>query len=60
MARMEEGRGVHKFLVGKPEEKRPLGRPRYRWECHIEIVLQEVVVGTGWSWLRIGTGDGLL
>ena len=31
MARMEDGRGVHKVLVGKPEGKRPLGRPRRRW-----------------------------
>ena len=34
-ARMEEGRGVHKVLVGKPEGKRPLGRPRRRWEDNI-------------------------
>ena len=32
MACMEEGRGVHRVLVGKPEGKRPLGRPRRRWE----------------------------
>ena len=35
MARMEEGRGVHRVLVGKPEGKRPLGRPRRRWEDNI-------------------------
>ena len=60
MARMEEGRGVHKVWVGKPEGKRPLGRPRRRWEDNIKMDLQEVgrVVGTGWSWLRIGTGGG--
>ena len=59
---MEEGRGVHKVLVGKPEGKRPLGRPRRRWEDNIKMDLQEVegVVGTGWSWLRIGTGGGRL
>ena len=39
---MEEGRGVHKVLVGKPEGKRPLGRPRRRWEYNIKTDLQEV------------------
>ena len=39
---MEAGRGVHKVLVGKPEGKRPLGRPRRRWEDNIKIDLQEV------------------
>jgi hypothetical protein len=50
-------------LVGKPEGKRPLGRPRCRLEDNIKMDLQEVgrgVVGTGWSWLRIGTGGGQL
>ena len=56
VARMEEGRGVRKVLVGKPEGKRPLGRPRRRWEDNIKMDLEEGVVGTGWSWLRIGTG----
>ena len=60
MARTEEGRGVHKVLVGKPEGKRPLGRPRRRWEDNITMDLQEGVVGTGWSWLRIGTVCGRL
>ena len=52
-----KGKGV---LVGKPEGKRPLGGPRRRWEDNIKMDLQEVggVVGTGWSWLRIGTGGG--
>jgi hypothetical protein len=51
---MGEERVVHRVLVGKPEEKRPLGRPRRRWEDNIKIYLQEVggVVGTGWSLLR--------
>ena len=35
VARAEEGRGVHNVLVGKPERKRPLGRPRRRWEDNI-------------------------
>jgi hypothetical protein len=48
-------------LVGKPEGKRPLGRPRRRWENNIKIDLQEDgLLGTGWSWLRIGTGGGHL
>ena len=42
MARMGEGRGVHRVLVGKPEGKRPLGRPRRRWEDNIKMDLQEV------------------
>ena len=58
MARMEEGRVVHKVLVGKPEGKGPLGRQRCRWEDNIKMDLQEV--GTGWSWLRIGTVGGRL
>jgi len=40
--RMEEERGVQKVLVEKPEGKRPLGRPRRRWEDNIKIYLQEV------------------
>jgi len=62
VARMEEGRGVHRMLVGKPEGKRPLGGPRRRWEDDIKMDLQEVggVVGTGWSWFRIGTVGGHL
>jgi len=58
VAHMGEGTGVYRVLVGKPEGKRPLGRPRRRWEDNIKIDLQEVgeSCGTGWSWLRIGTG----
>jgi hypothetical protein len=50
-------------FVGKPEGRRPLGRPRRRWENNIKMDLQEVgggFVGTGWSWLRIGTDGGYL
>ena len=57
MARMGEGRGVYRVLVGKPEGKRPLGRPRRRWEDNLKW---EGVVGTGWSWVRIGRDDGQL
>jgi hypothetical protein len=61
VARMREERGVRRVLVGKPEGRRSLGRPRLRWEDNIKIDLQvEGVVGTGWSWLRIGTGGGHL
>ena len=62
MACMVEGRGVHRVLVGKPEGKRPLGDP----DVDGRIILRwsfrkwEGVVGTGWSWLRIGTGGGRL
>ena len=52
VARMEEGRGVHKVLVGKPEGKRPLGRPRRRWEDNIKMDLQEVVRGCG-HWMEL-------
>jgi hypothetical protein len=44
---MGEGRGVHRVLVGKPEGKRPLGRPRHRWEDNIKRDLQEVGGGCG-------------
>ena len=47
LARMGEGRGVHKVLVGKPEGKRPLGRPIRRWEDNIKMDLQEVGRGCG-------------
>ena len=42
VAHMGEGRGVHRVLVGKPEGKRPLGRPRRRWEDTIKMDLREV------------------
>jgi hypothetical protein len=53
---------VHRVLVGKPEGKRPLGRPRRRWEDNVKMDLQEVGggCGTGWSGLRIGTVGGHL
>jgi len=42
VARMGEGRGVHRVLMGKPEGMRPLGRPRRRWEDNIKMDLREV------------------
>ena len=52
MARMDEGRGVHKVLVGKPEGRRPLGRLRRRWEDNIKMDLQEVGKGCG-DWMEL-------
>ena len=52
MARMEERRGVHKVLVGKPEGKRPLRRTRRRWEDNIKMDLQEVGRGCG-DWMEL-------
>ena len=52
MAHMAEGRGVHKVLVGKPEGKRPLGRPRRRWEDNIKMDLQKVGRGCG-DWMGL-------
>jgi hypothetical protein len=52
VARMGEGRGVHRVLVGKPEGKRPLGRPRRRWEDNIKKELQEVG-GVCGKWMEL-------
>jgi len=62
VARMGEGRGVCRDLVGRPEGKRPLGRLRRRWEENIKVDCRRWDVGakTGWSWFRIGTGVGHL
>ena len=59
---MGEGRGVHRVLVGKPEGKRPLGRPRQSWEDNIKMDLQEVECGRiDWIELaQIMTDGGLL
>ena len=51
VARMVEGRGVHRVLVGKPEGKRPLERPRRRWEDNIKMDLREV--GGGGDWMEL-------
>ena len=52
VARMGEDRGVHRVLEGKPEGKRPLGRPRCRWEDNIKMDLQEVGGGCG-DWMEL-------
>ena len=52
VARMKDRRSVHKVLVGKPEGKRPLGRPRRRWEDNITMDLSEVGCG-GMDWIDL-------
>ena len=53
VARMGQGKGVYRVLVGKPEGKRPLGRPRRRWEDNIKMDLQEVVGGDCGDWMEL-------
>jgi hypothetical protein len=59
---MEESRSVYRVLVGKPEGKRPLGRPRRRWRDNIKMDLRmwNVRARTGSVWFMIGTGGGHL
>jgi hypothetical protein len=59
---MGEGRNLYRVLVGKPEGRRPLGRPRHRWEDGIRMDLEEIGWGVwnGFTWLRIGTVGELL
>jgi hypothetical protein len=59
---MGEERKVYKVLVGKPEGRRPLGRPKRKWEDGIRMFLREIGLGVwiGFDWLRKGTGGGLL
>ena len=52
VARMGERRQVRRVLVGKPEGKKPLGRPRHRWEDNIKMNLQEVGFG-GMDWIQL-------
>jgi hypothetical protein len=56
---MGEDRKVYKGLVGKPKGKRPLGRPRHRWEDGIRIDVREIGVWIGFDWLRIGASSEL-
>jgi len=52
VARVGEGRGIYRVLVGKPEGKRPLGITRRRWEDHIKMDLQEAGCG-GMDWIDV-------
>jgi hypothetical protein len=57
MARMEEGRKVYRLSVGKPEGKRPLDRPRHRWENGIKMDLREIGWG-GVEWIHLAQDRG--
>ena len=50
VARMEEGRSAFKILTGKPTGKRPLGRPRRRWEDNIRMDPEDIGINAG-SWV---------
>jgi hypothetical protein len=62
VARMGEVRGEYNILIGRPEGRRPLGRPRRRWEDNIKMYLREIrfLMWIGLIWLRIGTRGGFL
>jgi hypothetical protein len=62
VARTGQGRNVYRVLVGKPERKRPLERPRRRWEDGIKMELTGIGGGrlSGFTWLRRGIVGGLL
>jgi hypothetical protein len=49
---MVEGRGVYRVLVGRAEGRRPLGRPRHRWEDNIKLDLREIGID-GANWIRL-------
>jgi hypothetical protein len=55
---MGEERKVYKVSVGKPEGKRPLGRPRRRWEDGIRMDLREIGLGGGVDWIRLAQDRG--
>jgi hypothetical protein len=52
VACMGEGRGVCKVLVGRPDGKRPLGRPRRRWEDNVKMKIKEIGM-SGAKWIRL-------
>jgi hypothetical protein len=62
VAHMRESRSAYRVLVGQPERRRQLGRPRRRWEDNIKMHLKymESEAWTGSIWIRIGTGGMLL
>jgi hypothetical protein len=57
VARMGEGRGAYRVLVGRPEGKRSLGRPRRRWEGNIKMDFREVGID-GVNWIRLAQVRG--
>jgi hypothetical protein len=58
---MGEKRGAYRILVGRPKGRQPLGRLSSRWEDNIKWIFKKWDgAWTGLSWLRIGTGGGLL
>jgi hypothetical protein len=58
---MGEGRGVYRVLVGRPKGKRPLGKPRRRWDNNIKMDLREIGIDDDrFSWLKIGSRSGLV
>jgi hypothetical protein len=52
VARVGEGRGAYRILVGRPEGKMPLGRPRRRWEDNIKMELREINIDEA-NWIRL-------
>jgi hypothetical protein len=52
VARMEKGRGAYRILVGRPEGKRPLGRPGRKWEDNIKMDLREIRINVA-NWIRL-------
>jgi hypothetical protein len=59
---MGERRGAYRVFIARPEGKKPLGRPRRRWENNIKMDLKDAEWGvwTGLIWIRTRTGGGLL
>jgi hypothetical protein len=62
VGRVVDRRCAYRVFVGKPKRKRPLGKPKHRWEDNIRIDFQEVGWGawTGLIWLRVGAGGRLM
>jgi hypothetical protein len=56
VARMGEKRGAYGILVGRPEGRRPVGRPRHRWEDNIKLDLQKVVCGC-MDWIELAQDE---
>jgi hypothetical protein len=52
VARIDEGRVVYRFLVGRPEVKRPLRRPRHRWQDNIKLDLREIGIDEA-KWIQL-------